>query len=113
MVGKVGREHKRCPRGGQGKDGTYGATIPLSHFYPDPPDWLRCTHHNVKSAAAFPVSFHPQTANSPRDGNVWCSPLFFLKLLPTKISCFFIHPCFFSVTQGYRQIVLCILMSGS
>lgn len=101
MVGKVGREPERCPRGGQGKDGTYGATIPLSHFYPDPPDWLRCAHHNVNSAAAFPVSFHPQTANSPRDGNVWCSSLF-SKTLAHKDK-LFLHPALFFLCHAGLQ----------
>ena len=45
MVGKVGRGHERCPGGGQGKNGTSGTIMSLSHFYPDAPDWLRCNHH--------------------------------------------------------------------
>ena len=53
--------HESGPRGGQGKDGTYGATMPLSHFYPDPPDWLRCAPHDVKSAAlSLPLSIPRQ-----------------------------------------------------
>ena len=53
--------HESGPKGGQGKDGTYGATMPLSHFYPDPPDWLRCAPDNVKSAAlSLPLSIPRQ-----------------------------------------------------
>lgn len=80
--------------------------MPFCHSYTDPPDWLYPQHH-VKQTPALPVSFHLQTANFTRDGNVCSLSLFSKALLAHKDQLFPPPYLLSSAIYGYRHRLCC------